>query len=310
MQSALTASSSLTPATANEQNYFSHSLQSDQPSLPTSSWDKGRSPAGRSSFSSHPHLLCALPPQIAVQRRPPVAIEPSRTRHTSPHTAAPYMASPVRCMHPECLAAASSDDTSPRCLKSKPQIQTTQLRIPSPSSANPPNSSLNLQRTPTASSAVSSASTSAVASSPRHHKLYCPKCNDHPDGFRSEHELRRHANRVHVTSRKVWMTVDASPDHSFLSNCKSCTTGKRYNECYNAASHLRRMHFHPRKRGEGKGEKRGGAGSLRSEDPPMEVLKRDWLREVDESVAEGEERDEQYKMDIGEDEASETSPAQ
>ncbi|KAF2476479.1 uncharacterized protein BDR25DRAFT_300466 [Lindgomyces ingoldianus] len=124
-------------------------------------------------------------------------------------------------------------------------------------------------------------------------RLKCPSCNDYPEGFRSEHELRRHTNRIHRKTRKVWMTIDTSPDKSFLANCKACQTGKRYNECYNAASHLRRMHFHPHKRGERKmtaaEARRGGKpGDL---DPPMEVLKANWLREVEEVVGEEMEGD-------------------
>jgi hypothetical protein len=117
-------------------------------------------------------------------------------------------------------------------------------------------------------------------------RLKCPICSDYPDGFRSEHELRRHTNRVHKKTRKVWVTIDTSPDKSFLANCKACQTGKRYNECYNAASHLRRMHFHPHKRGERKmtaAEARKG-GKATDLDPPMDVLKTNWLREVDEFV--------------------------
>ncbi|KAF9699176.1 hypothetical protein EKO04_002985 [Ascochyta lentis] len=117
-------------------------------------------------------------------------------------------------------------------------------------------------------------------------RLKCPLCSDYPDGFRSEHELRRHTNRVHKKTRKVWVTIDTSPDKSFLANCKACQTGKRYNECYNAASHLRRMHFHPHKRGERKmtaAEARKG-GKATDLDPPMDILKTNWLREVDEFV--------------------------
>lgn len=119
-------------------------------------------------------------------------------------------------------------------------------------------------------------------------RLKCPICSDYPDGFRSEHELRRHTNRIHRKTRKVWVTIDTSPDKTFLANCKACQTGKRYNECYNAASHLRRMHFHPHKRGERKmtaaEARRGGKpGDL---DPPMDVLKANWLREVDEIIGE------------------------
>jgi len=122
-------------------------------------------------------------------------------------------------------------------------------------------------------------------------RLKCPTCNDYPEGFRSEHELRRHTNRVHRKTRKVWVTIDTSPDKTFLANCKACQSGKKYNECYNAASHLRRMHFHPHKRGERKMSaaqaRRGGKpGDL---DPPMEVLKKKWLREVDEVVGEAAE---------------------
>ncbi|KAF2643327.1 hypothetical protein P280DRAFT_467382 [Massarina eburnea CBS 473.64] len=123
-------------------------------------------------------------------------------------------------------------------------------------------------------------------------RLKCPMCNDYPDGFRSEHELRRHTNRIHRKTRKVWVTIDTSPDKTFLANCKACQTGKKYNECYNAASHLRRMHFHPHKRGERKMSaaeaRRGGKpGDL---DPPMEILKAKWLREVDEVVGETDEQ--------------------
>lgn len=139
--------------------------------------------------------------------------------------------------------------------------------------------------TPTTSPTFQSSSSSKTPSR-RVLRLKCPICSDYPDGFRSEHELRRHTNRVHRKTRKVWVTIDTSPDKSFLANCKACQTGKRYNECYNAASHLRRMHFHPHKRGERKmtaaEARRGGKpGDL---DPPMEVLKANWLREVDEII--------------------------
>ncbi|KAF2789083.1 hypothetical protein K505DRAFT_365924 [Melanomma pulvis-pyrius CBS 109.77] len=123
-------------------------------------------------------------------------------------------------------------------------------------------------------------------------RLKCPTCNEYPDGFRSEHELRRHTNRIHKKARKVWMTIDSSADKTFLADCKACQTGKKYNECYNAASHLRRMHFHPHKRGERKmtasEARRGGKpGDL---DPPMEILKANWLREVDEVIREEDGR--------------------
>jgi hypothetical protein len=67
-------------------------------------------------------------------------------------------------------------------------------------------------------------------------KLTCPQCNDHPDGFRGEHELQRHVMRAHAKIRKVWICVDSSENKSFLSNCKACRTKKRYGAYYNAAA--------------------------------------------------------------------------
>lgn len=116
---------------------------------------------------------------------------------------------------------------------------------------------------------------------PSHPKIMCPHCSEYPDGFRGEHELRRHTERAHALIRKVWVTVDASLDKKFLANCKQCRSGKKYGAYYNAAAHLRRAHFHPRKRGrKGKhDEKRGGKGG--GDDPPMDVLKQKWMKEVE-----------------------------
>lgn len=120
---------------------------------------------------------------------------------------------------------------------------------------------------------------------PAHPRVMCTRCNERPEGFKGEHELRRHVDRAHGILRKTWVTVDISPDHKFLANCKACRTGKKYGAYYNAAAHLRRTHFNPRKRGRGaKGkneEKRGGKGG--GDHPSMEVLKM-WMKEVEEVV--------------------------
>jgi len=120
---------------------------------------------------------------------------------------------------------------------------------------------------------------------PAHPRVKCPRCDERPEGFKGEHELRRHVDRAHGILRKTWVTVDISPDHKFLASCKACRTGKKYNAYYNAAAHLRRTHFNPRKRGRGaKGkneEKRGGKGG--GDHPSMDVLKM-WMKEVEEVV--------------------------
>lgn len=141
---------------------------------------------------------------------------------------------------------------------------------------------------------------------PSHPKLLCPHCNAYPKGFRGDHELNRHLERAHARKRKVWICVEPSqnPDHKPptttkpantaatpqpcqplkpLSICKQCKQGKQYNVYYNAAAHLRRAHFCPRKRGrKAKGEIREiRAGKAGGDWPAIEALKLGgWLREV------------------------------
>ncbi|CAN9105599.1 unnamed protein product [Alternaria alternata] len=116
---------------------------------------------------------------------------------------------------------------------------------------------------------------------PQHPKIKCNFCNERPDGFRGTHELDRHIARAHASRRKGYICVDSSADKKFLANCKHCRNKKVYGAYYNAAAHLRRAHFHPRKRGrKGKNdEKRGGIGG--GDHPPMEYLKQNWIKEVE-----------------------------
>ncbi|MCJ1422112.1 hypothetical protein MMC32_008483 [Xylographa parallela] len=117
-------------------------------------------------------------------------------------------------------------------------------------------------------------------SRPRKEKVKCSMCNKRPNGFRGDHELRRHYERHHCVSRKVWVCVDSSEDKTRLAKCKACCAQKEYGAYYNAAAHLRRVHFHPRPKGRKvKGsaeEKRGGKGG--GDSPSMDILK-SWMEE-------------------------------
>ncbi|KAK5127738.1 hypothetical protein LTR08_004220 [Meristemomyces frigidus] len=130
---------------------------------------------------------------------------------------------------------------------------------------------------------------------PQHPKLYCDLCPEYPGGFRGEHELRRHHDRAHAQSRKVWICVEpTTPSEEGwwpakpLGICKQCKQQKQYNVYYNAAAHLRRAHFCPRKRGrKAKGEERESrAGKAGGDWPPIEWLKANgWLEEIEVSAA-------------------------
>lgn len=112
-------------------------------------------------------------------------------------------------------------------------------------------------------------------------RVQCTQCTDYPDGFRGEHELRRHIHARHSPLVKRWICKE-SPRSLFpgaitpvvpLSNCKSCLMRKQYGAYYNAAAHLRRTHFNPHKGGPMRGE------HATNDWPPMNVLK-EWMDEV------------------------------
>lgn len=126
-------------------------------------------------------------------------------------------------------------------------------------------------------------------------RVYCTKCNEYPEGFRGEHELRRHNDAKHAALVKRWVCTEPqsyssnSPQPVIpLSKCKACVTQKRYGAYYNAAAHLRRAHFNPHRGGKASGDW-----------PPMTILK-DWMREVRQSV---DVRDDAGDSDSGDDEA-------
>lgn len=110
-------------------------------------------------------------------------------------------------------------------------------------------------------------------------RVYCDKCNEYPEGFRGEHELRRHADAKHAALTRRWvcarpnrLSSDMVQPAIPLEKCKACVARKHYGAYYNAAAHLRRAHFNPQR------------GSKASGDwPAMSVLK-DWMTEVRQPV--------------------------
>ncbi|KAG5929341.1 hypothetical protein E4U42_006172 [Claviceps africana] len=106
-------------------------------------------------------------------------------------------------------------------------------------------------------------------------RVYCDKCNEYPEGFRGEHELKRHTDAKHSALVRRWVCCepDTAGNVSFrptvsLTSCKACMAQKQYGAYYNAAAHLRRAHFSPHRGGKASGDW-----------PPMSVLK-DWMREI------------------------------
>lgn len=116
---------------------------------------------------------------------------------------------------------------------------------------------------------------------PQRKTIFCQYCNDQPQGFHGDHELRRHIERQHTRRRRVWVCKEKYVGGTFLANCKACRNEKTYGANYNAAAHLRRAHFNPCKNKRGgrgkKSEGRGGMGGGNS--PPMDELKH-WMYEA------------------------------
>jgi len=131
---------------------------------------------------------------------------------------------------------------------------------------------------------------------PKHDRVQCTQCDDYPDGFRGEHELRRHQDRQHKQMVKKWVCKTPTNGQDLvkpvvpLTRCKACNQQKKkYGAYYNAAAHLRRAHFRPKTKGRSKSggkldeKKRGGNGG--GNWPTMDELK-PWMEEVEEAATE------------------------
>lgn len=177
---------------------------------------------------------------------------------------------------------AGSSDREPYVFKGDPERLLT-----SPQGAMDQGRRHTVGESPIFSRASGRGPTSPIAASrlrpsyqrPPLRRVYCPKCNEYPEGFRGEHELRRHNDAKHASLVKRWVCTEP-PSHISgspqpvvpLSKCKACVTQKKYGAYYNAAAHLRRAHFNPHRGGKASGDW-----------PPMSILK-DWMREVRQSI--------------------------
>ncbi|KAL2063632.1 hypothetical protein VTL71DRAFT_5437 [Oculimacula yallundae] len=154
----------------------------------------------------------------------------------------------------------------------------------------PPGSSENDDDSPTRDKVAISKS---PYKRPKHERVFCRLCDNYPEGFRGEHEHRRHVDREHKSLVKRWVCVEPSDSNNSLkpviplSRCKACRQKKTYRAYYNAAAHLRRTHFRPKPK-HSKSKNRNLSenndkrdGYLAIADPPIAELKNNWMKLVE-----------------------------
>ncbi|KAK3073077.1 hypothetical protein LTR53_005654 [Teratosphaeriaceae sp. CCFEE 6253] len=120
-------------------------------------------------------------------------------------------------------------------------------------------------------------------------KVLCGLCDEHPDGFHSTMDLKQHVERTHPEKRKAWICTQprlsvpsAHAPERALDTCKQCKEQKEYQVSYNAAAHLRRVHFVPPKRGRRSRGEESERRAGKSDWPSIEwLVENGWLKMID-----------------------------
>ena len=70
-------------------------------------------------------------------------------------------------------------------------------------------------------------------------RAQCHYCHNDFD----EYAVKKHIDRFHTATRRIWICKDKSMNRTFFSECKACSADKRYASKHNAMKHLRESHF-------------------------------------------------------------------
>ena len=74
----------------------------------------------------------------------------------------------------------------------------------------------------------------------RPERFKCPYCDE---DFYDEYVAKKHIDRIHIATRKMWICLDQSTNATFLAGCKACSSDRLYTSRHNAMKHLRQRHF-------------------------------------------------------------------